>query len=516
MREREDRGISGWTLLAVAAVGGASAAGLCGCGADAESESCLQTLTCSWAPWPRCDTDNVLDPMEDGTGVFVSSSGGDDEKNSGTKAAPLRTLKEALARAAAGPKRVYACAEVFEEEVTLSSDIEIWGGFDCHDGWRDVHRGVARTVLRPGPDLIPLQVGTGGTFTAVLADLDVEAAGAKQPGGSSIAVLARKGAALRMCRSHLTAGDGADGEPGADAELQSAPAGHRGSPGAEACFKNTVSGGPPVVTLCEEGESRGGTGGDGDTARGADGEDGTDTPAPNPLEFGVGGLGQDSTACTGGHDGIPGADGVHGLNMGNVSPTITDAGWRGIRGADGGAGRPGQGGGGGGGSRGGAMYCGSRPQGGASGGSGGSGGCGGKGGRGGGYGGGSIGLISYNATVKLDEITVRTGNGGRGGAGGRGQFGGRGGFGGPGGAGSEGSNPGCSGGDGGKGGNGGHGRGGSGGPSLGIAYLRAARSETVLEPVFDLGQPGSGGPGGSDYVLDGKGADGERQYTAQF
>jgi hypothetical protein len=504
------RGAVARLCLAIAGCAGA----VSGCGSDGEVDGdCLQSFTCELPPGWRCQGDSVPAPATEGTGVFVSASLGDDA-NRGTRDQPVRTLQKALSLTERGPKRVYACAEDFTEAVTVSSDVQIWGGFDCADGWRD-DRGSGRTILRSGPDSIPLQVTSHIQVNALFADLRIEAASASRPGGSSIAMLAGKTATVEVCRSELIAGNGKDGVSGQDAALFPAEAGRPGNPGLDACSKDALSGGPFVVTACGDEESIGGAGGDGYASFGDDGYDGAPIPIPNPDGFGLGGTGEtvDGECRVGaqGKSGADGAPGKSGLGLG----TFTESGWAGIQGEDGKDGLPGHGAGGGGGSRGGALYCGSLPKGGASGGSGGSGGCGGAGGKGGGYGGASIGLVSVDATVNIHNVRIQTSNGGQGGAGGRAQFGGRGGIGGIGGAGNGGSKPGCDGGRGGTGGNGGYGAGGLGGHSIGVAY-RTGGDPAQHDMDFSVGEAGHGGPAGNGLLAAGRGGDGKQAEYAGF
>ena len=114
---------------------------------------------------------------------------------------------------------------------------------------------------------------------------------------------------------------------------------------------------------------------------------------------------------------------------------------------------------------------------GPSGGAGGAGGCGGNPGNGGG--GASFGLVSINASVSLTDVAIATGSGGSGGAGDVGQEGMDGASAGP-----PGGADACPGGKGGKGGQGGAGGGGRGGPSVGIAYVGDAPTESGVDIVI--------------------------------
>jgi len=466
---------------------------------------CNDYVTCE--PPPPCEPDPAVAPAEDRCGVFVSESLGTDE-SPGTRAQPVRSMARAIALAQTGPKRVYACAETFVQPVVLPSGVELWGGLDCSRDWGFLGADK-KTILAPGPNMIPLRV-EAGSGTSIMADVRADAADATTPSGSSIAVMIMPGAALEILRSQIVAGNGAPGANGRDGGSASAMAGTPGASGGSACSADVVPGGMAVVTRCEGLETIGGKGGTGNITSGGDGQDGQPAPVSNPQGDGLGGVGASSAAqCVDGGDAANGADGEHGKG-GTGLGRLTLAGWQGENGQDGGDGRPGQGGGGGGGSQGGALLCGNNQvKGGAGGGSGGGGGCGGKGGKGGGYGGASIGLLSFGGQVAVRMSTITTGHGGTGGNGGSFQVGGAGAPGGLGGASFNMAGAGCDGGDGGQGGDGGYGGGGLGGSSLGIAHLlgQPVAQEGV---TIQTGMPGYGGLGGHPDLPGSKGDDGVR------
>lgn len=449
-----------------------------------------------------------VDPSQVGPdgacGVFVSSTLGSDD-NPGTLERPVRSLGAAFGLALEDSRRVYACAEVFQEQAEIPAGVELWGGLDCADGWMYVGA-TKKTTIAPGEaGVIPLRFLPGDGVARAI-DVRAEAADSAQPSESSIAAIVLPGAQVEIVRGELVSGDGApgaDGEQGGGSGAPLAAAnGAPGLPGADACGGDIVPGGPSVATVCDGIESISGKGGDGHMTYGEDGGDGEPMPASNPLGFGLGGYGQNSghTQCMSGQIGHAGQDGEHGLGAVGFG-RLTQAGWDGDNGQDGGDGLPGQGGGGGGGNRGPLYYeCGAgQPQAGASGGSGGTGGCGGRGGKGGGYGGASIGLVSLGDNVTLRATTITTGDGGDGGRGGLWQGGGQGGQGGTGGIGIGSSVGACKGGKGGQGGNGGHGGGGLGGPTIGIAHI-LEQPVTIEDVVIETGEAGKGGPGGSPYV----------------
>nr|WP_129577803.1 MULTISPECIES: hypothetical protein [Sorangium] len=467
--------------------------------------------------------------------MFVSERG--DDKNRGTKRAPVKTLQHAIGLAASGrgkgeapTRRVYACGGEFEEAVTLPSGVDLWGSLRCEAGeWSygwSLDGPNHPTTIAP-PVGIPLRVITGEKEeTSTILGVRVVAADASAVDGkSSIAMILSPGAKAKVVSSEVIASNGKDGEPGDDAPQERATDGEEGNHGASACTADFTVGARPAVTACDDGtESVGGYGGDGGPERGGDGASGQPIPASNPGNEGLGGVGADSARCESGEDGAKGADGGRAAGAAGVGYLTVD-GWIGVRGEDGRKGGVGQGGGGGGGSKshGPMTACPTgRPDSGAAGGSGGSGGCGGDGGKGGGYGGASIGIVALQgAVLTVEDARVTAANGGRGGVGGTGQSGGYGRFGGNGGQGFTGTAitwHACDGGAGGRGGRGGDAGGGLGGASFGIASVGASVALGFDATVLP-GHPGQGGLAGNaapDDDDEGKGAVGLARFWYRF
>lgn len=540
--------------MAVATLGGSLAAS--GCIVDDD-------------PWPpSCESEDAsaATPNSD-CGIFVSARLGDDSAFETSKG-PMRTLRKAveIARTLRYRRRIYACAETFPEAVDLEDGIDLWGGFDCEHGWSHGDHG-----LRTRIDEVRVSSVGDGWGTTTIADVEIVAQGlngsnangkpftdplppykqdyppifppasvalriesegpvrvlrshltagnGSDSGDSSIAMQIVKGA-VEVVESHLVAGDGVDGiswqdwdSPGND--------GRSGESGFGACLVDTISGGRASESTCY-GPSfsaagdimtevvTGGRGGDGRADRGGDGGHGQ-PGSPGDIEHGREGKGQsDLASCTDGRDGLPGEDGANGSGAKAPGFIMLSGIFLG-KGQNGSYGLSGQGSGGGGGSRGGALFCGTRPKGGASGGAGGAGGCGGWAGPGGGAGGLSAGIVANGPGLRVRSTTIRTGRAGHGGNGGNGRLGGDGGLGGVGGAGEGGSAPGCNGGRGGKGGNGGHGGGGLGGHSVGIVYANdMGFNREDIDAEFTLGTPGKGGLGAGPTLPGTTGDDGIR------
>lgn len=475
--------------------------GAVGCGTGSGDTTGGGTTSSTGSGVSPCD-DPTVGPVAESCGVWVSASKGDDA-NAGTQAAPVASLNHAIELARQGTGRVYACSEYFSNEpVVLPGNIGLHGGFDCWDHWKYLGR-FDRSIVAPPPDVIPLLATDSGDSSrageSLITDFRIEAAGAVQPGGSSIAMLVRDNVTLSLYRCRVLAGNGADGING----IHDKPAkpGPDGNNGADACSASATLGGASPEVLCETGAtSKGGKGGDSGPMTAENGAAGE--PASGNPQQGAAGLGEKNTpTCTDGTDGANGVNGSFGLGA-TTDTLFTVDGCYGPAGKDGSPGTPGQGGGGGGARFGSAAVCGGAKSGGAAGGSGGAGGCGGKGGTGGGPGGASIALIARNRVYGFDTILTAR-RGGKGGDGARGQQGGApGGSAGHGGAGKGSLEGACSGGRGGFGGDGGFGGGGKGGAAFPAAYLKKPGQAIFLvlegESDFDLGTPGEGGKGDPD------------------
>lgn len=457
----------------------------------------------------RCVPSKSGTAVDDDCGVFVASSG--DDAAVGTKAAPVKTIQQAvaLAQQEGAARRVYACAEAFEGALELPGGVALFGGLDCSNGWGWIGETTKTTLSAPEGE-IPL-VMRGGDGALRIEDVHVTARAIDPSheaaqGLSSIAALAES-VAVELARCTLEAGDAADGTDG-EAYAEAALAGEQGNPGKEACSGEIVVPGGVKRNTCgtpddPSDDSTGGTGGIGQLDSGADGSAGTPAGSENR------GAGEDANVCTPGAAGAEGATGEPGPSATGLG-ALSSSGYTGLSGRPGTPGTTAQGGGGGGGAKGGsaANQCTLDSAGGASGGSGGPGGCGGKGGNPGGAGGASIALVSLDATLTFDDVSLKTGRGGRGGNGGPGQEGGSGGLGGLGGTlptGVEDLKAGCAGGPGGKGGNGGIGGGGIGGHSLGIAFRGTPPPASGL--TIATGEPGNGGNGDGDSAAAGIKAD---------
>jgi hypothetical protein len=412
-------------------------------------------------PPPDCDPNDLEDGCVRSAGIFVSTSGDDD--NDGTASEPLATISAAVTLAASTGAPIFVCGGTYAEHVVITEDnLEIHGGFACPRGdaaW--VYDSAQRPRIAPTTTGYALRVTNVDGLT--VTDLEFESADAEKPGESSVAVFLSRSVDVEFTRVWITAGDGMRGVDGTREESNHFSGSLKGL-GAMA-----DEGGVFSACSCDDGTmSVGGGGGDGGLSPSPGGAGSPDEGAGQPGIVGscaAGGTGQDGGNATASPDG-PGA-----MTFGS----LTTSGWAPSSGTPGPNGTPGQGGGGGAGA--------------ASGGGGGGacGGCGGKGGGAGTGGGGSIGLASFRSTVSLTSVTIATGDAGDGGAGIDGEVGQVGGTKGGGGSFA------CDGGNGGTGADGAAGGGGAGGISVGI--LSTSNSNvTAASMTYDIGMAGDAGP----------------------
>ena len=439
--------------------------------------------------------------------VFVDPAGGDDGSGSGDLDHPLRTLGAALARAGAlGHHQILVAVGVLHESAPLllppavaGAAYGVYGGYAA--GFQS--RGAAAPSLEGAASAV---VAAGLAADVTWDRVDVTAAAAGQPGGSSYGFLVTASAAhLTVRRCRVNAGDGAAGSPGAAADASdpgvpgSLPAGSCSCDVNNACGLDCggCSPSPPqTLPACHGGSAyQGGAGG---PCGGGPGSAG-DGPA--------GGCPGGDPGCMGGvPDGAPGGSGGNGA-PGPAGPSAGSFGSTGYGAAAGGDGGDGTGGSGGGGGSGpvllmcNPMAC-AAVAASAPGPGGGSGGCGGMHGAGGGGGGGSFAVFLDGSDPALTDVVLQSGRGGAGGPGGAGSPGG--------GGGPSSSYSGVVSGPGGRGGDGGGGGGGGGGPSVCLVSMGGSQPR-LTRTTFTVGHAGSGGApgdGGGGAVGGERGADG--------
>ncbi len=406
----------------------------------------------------ECQTDPENNANCDKYAIYVAPNG--TSGATGKKENPLSSIKEAINDADALHPLIYVCQGTYDEHVSVTKFINIYGGFDCQS-WKVPS---TPTDVEVTPHDVGIALSINGVQTPItIANLVFNAQDAKDAGDSSIAAFLVNSKLVTFKAVTLHAGTGAAGEPTTEPSI---PPFDAGAP--KGIDADGAAPGAAQPNQCPDAISSGGQGGD----KGGDGGAGTPprTPAPNPdVDTGAGGQGIGATdGCGGSGKGGTGAHpGAYGAN-GPQSPaspalgTLAADGYHPPGRVPGQNGQSGQGGGGGGGQAG---------AGGGFGGGGGAGGCGGQGGQGGQPGGSSFALLAFNAKVHLVGCALNAAPGGQGGHGGQGQLGQ------PAGSGS-GQNGGCAGAQGGNGGAGAGGNGGPGGATIGVGY-------TGLPPDID-------------------------------
>jgi len=416
-------------------------------------------------------TDPAKNPekcLVDSYGAFVSPLGNDGD--AGTKAKPFKTIAKALGTTRT---RIVVCEGEYAGSLEVARGVEIYSGVTC-----DFSKAGGKAKIVASKPAYGVKVAKVSD-AVILADLEVVGMNAVAPSESSVGVFVSESANVKIARSKIEAGDGADAPPKKDGAFvmpASAPNGGdaAGNVGGAAVTTGTCPGG---------GTSGGGKGGD----IGFQGDDAS--PRPPGGAKGAFAL---CNAGGGGNDGDPGTPGTSRLGAA-TNGALSTTGFASTSGEDGANGTPGGGGGGGNGTMG-------------AGGAGGAGGCGGQGGTGGRSGGSSIALAVFSSVVSLEAVDLNAKNAKAGGAGGSGQMGQSGG------AGGTRAGMACNGGNGAKGGNGGGGGGGAGGIAVGIAWAGGKEptrdaSTKITRPTGAAPLGGEGGAGATNKGVDGVHAD---------
>ncbi|MBK8213276.1 MAG: hypothetical protein IPK71_05940 [Myxococcales bacterium] len=422
-------------------------------------------------------TEPVKNPekcLVDAFGAFVSATG--DDGNDGSKAKPYKTIGRALQGVRT---RIVVCEGEYPGSVDVTRAVEVYGGVSCDFAKAGAKARVVATKPAYG---IKVEKVSGAV---VLADLDVVGMNAAAPSESSVGVFVTESGNVKLLRSRVEAGDGADASAArdgsfsypADALLKGANADDKGT----GLFSDDTPGAGGASGACPGGgTTAGGIGG----VPGGQGNDGNPRPPGGAKGDGI-------ADCGAGGTGKNGTPGTPGMDRGGATPvaTLTSTGLTGNKGQDGAPGSIGGGGGGGYGTEG-------------AGGGGGAGGCGGQGGFGGSAGGSSVAVVSFTSTVSLEATDLVAKSAKPGGAGGKGQVGQAGGFKG------NGSGNACQGGAGAKGGDGGGGGGGAGGIAAGIAWSggKEPTKDAATKITRPTGAPPTGGEGGAG--ASNKGVDG--------
>lgn len=445
-------------------------------------------------------------------GVFVSASKGS-PSGDGSRTSPLKSVSAAIAAAKSSGRRVYACAETYDEVLTLADGIAVFGYFDCASSWKV---GVGRATIAPKTEGVAARAASIGKPTRI-EGFQITAANATTPGGSSIGLIAQDAGGLSFFDVGITAGTAMAGEDGTAAAgmvqsgLIEGKEGQAQALGVDfdnitlRLYTTAPSGG---VSQCVGSVAvNGGAGGaGGTTGRWSPMNLLTNTPCtptassrvcrfallpgytrtngnPRPATAQTAQGASDGEVAANGTEGNAGANGANG-GLGNLGPE----GYQPANGTAGTHGGPGQGGGGGSGLAPTETSGESRIHWGVVGAGGGAGGCPGLAGTAGKGGGASVAVLALRSPMHFDAKSLLGASSG--GVGGRGTD--------PAPAtpgGAPGANPSglvnAAGGAGGAGGTGGYSGHGGSGPSFGVAWTG---TEPVVEATPTVAEPAPGQP----------------------
>lgn len=492
---RRGRNWVGWLAFGVLGTGGCSSFGAAeqgGAGAAA-SASDEQPALPPGAPPPVVNAPSD-DQVTEGYGVFVAPHGAPGAE--GTRAQPLASITEAIAKAAPRAKRVYVCTGTYKESVSLVNAVSLIGGLDCTGTWKMTTGARSRIEAPTSPALRASDITSDTSFLG----FTVVAPDGTEADRSSIGLIARRAKHLKIGASTIMAGNGMAGVPG---EAGAAPVegatvnGGDGTANVGAYIPTAgAEGGIKGYPSCEGGA--GGVSTCGGGAGGAGGTGGVYACVANPgppatrswavmrytyqLKTYVLGPFPADVPANQGSNGHNGAIGANGTDMG----VLSEDGYMTSDGIKGGDGGPGFGGAGGPGGVPPSTACSddtiAKP---GCGSGGGAGGCGALAGTAGTGGGASVGASVFDSEgLVFDAVQLHAGTGGDGGAGSFGTLPTLGGM--PGAT----LNGAASGGRGGRGGIAGPSGSGGGGPSLGLAYVDG-------EPLLLNGTSPKAGKGGA-------------------
>lgn len=224
--------------------------------------------------------------------VFVSTLGRPDA--TGTKEAPVNTVKRALELVGGTKQRIYVCEGTYDERVSLKVPVSLYGGFSCEGGtWKANN---SRPVFgRKNEQGFALDVGAAGAFEIV--DLEFDAAPGSATSKNSIGARVVSSPGLTLKRVTLAAAAGAEGaSAGAAATGVRVPTDGKGIGGSTG-----AGGGPRACTCTIGGPTAGGQGGGPPNGGGLAGSG--DVVGSGATD-GAGGAGGSTNCMTGkGHDG---------------------------------------------------------------------------------------------------------------------------------------------------------------------------------------------------------------------
>ena len=194
------------------------------------------------------------------SGIFVSPDG--DDLASGTLKDPVATINAAISLAQAKEADVYICNGEYDREIRIEDvGVNLYGGYDCEDGWKRV---ADRAVINPQVG-VPLTIR--GVEGVIIERLVFKALDNLDEGGSSVAAVIMDSEDVQLRRVELESGQAGPGKPGASS-TQVATAASKGADGGtcrgSGCFQPGLGGNKAGTRSCAGGDSalpggRGGT-----------------------------------------------------------------------------------------------------------------------------------------------------------------------------------------------------------------------------------------------------------------
>jgi hypothetical protein len=181
--------------------------------------------------------------IHESAGVFVSATKGSDD-GLGTREKPLKDISKAILGASTTGRRVYACAETYEAQLTLGEGIDVFGYFDCSAATWKVIDAQAKVAPKDGVAAMAKNIDKPTRIEA----LDIVAADGKAPGDSSIGLIAQDSGGLSFVNTRIAAGKGRDGTDGAVGVQLSAAAAVNGADGYAETANGLVEGNLMMTT----------------------------------------------------------------------------------------------------------------------------------------------------------------------------------------------------------------------------------------------------------------------------
>ena len=187
-------------------------------GVRANGCECEKTVG-TWPP-RRLGVDADCDGETDDSDAFVFVASWGADRQAGTRAFPLRTIRAGMALAAQTSKTLVISGGTYHERIQVRAGVKAYGGYSPDFLERDVAR--YPTIVQPHDNLHghPVLTCTNVRAPFVLGGVTLYGSDALEPGaGSTTVYLDRCTAAVELAEVTIVAGRGADGAAGADSSV---------------------------------------------------------------------------------------------------------------------------------------------------------------------------------------------------------------------------------------------------------------------------------------------------------